>query len=562
MKRLLITAVVAGLIGSTVAAENHFQGMAQDALDDAQVFTDYTRDTADDVLGIPVETDLPQSDMLPGDLEDAGLITSTTDTTEGHAFGAISDNITDWGVAAFDQSLLGAADAAVSDPGALVDPATFSTSGGACTVDNFEEAPLLQRVCNRAREGVLATCTSTANITVIRTETHECTTLVDPITGTDLGCNPELETVSSCTVVEERCENSFEGVCLENVSVYSCSSDSEIPITGNQVGSTSFSEPIVTWSESCEPAFSAPSCTEPVTACTSGATVEDMNGVLVPMDCTVEETVWSCAAQSYSSDCGVFETDTGCSLQSSVCYTVDADGFCGGYEDTYRCGGAPTQAFDATCEAVNVCVGGTCQSVPQESNEDLAPALIGVEMLNNMASELDHDATIIDALLGNVDGDFDVQYFTATRRRCRIGSFGTINCCADSGWALGSIAECNSSEVALYGAKEAGAAVYLSTYCSNRALFFCVQRSRRYCTYNSRIARIISEQGLRQLYGSFECRAMTQEEMEAIDFSLIDFSAAFGDMFEGVGSIAPNDLSGLIQDNILLSQPEIQDVYE
>lgn len=539
-----------------------YQGLAQDALGNAQRFTDYDRSTAEDVLGVPVETDLPQSDMGTGDLEDGGLILSGSDTAEGNAYSTFTNNVHDWSVSAADQSLLGVADGAVSNPEALIDPTTFSTSGGTCSVESFEDAPLLQRVCNRSRTQTTSVCTSTAEITVIKTQAHRCETL-GGIFGDDSSCHDGLTAAPYCSMTSNECESFFIfGECFRRVSEFVCSSDEPMTVVGNPVGAVIVNDPIITWSETCEDGFSSMLCGAPVTTCTAGPSVEIVNDELVSMDCTEEQTEWTCASTEYTSDCGALETDPGCSLTNSVCYSMDEDGVCGAFEQTYQCGSADSQAFDATCEAVNVTVGGVTQSIPHDTNDDIGIALVGIEALNTMASEFEHDMSIIDRLLGNVEGDFDVQYFSATRRRCRIGILGTINCCADSGWALGSIAECNSGEVALYGAKQAGAAVYMSTYCSQRFLFVCAQRSRRYCTYNSRIARIISEQGLRQLYGSFSCRAMTQAEMEAIDWSLIDFSSALGDAFEGVGSIAPSDLSGLIQDNILLSQPEVRDVYE
>ena len=538
-------------------AQGHFQEQAEQALGNAQVFTDYATSTAEDILAIPVETDLPQSDMTTGDLEDGGLILSGSDTVPGRAYGTFSENITDWGVAAADQDLLNVADAAVADPDALVGASTFATSGGACSVDSFEDAPLLQRVCNRYRVPTTATCTSTPEITVIKTQQHRCE---GP--SSDNSCRSELLAADVCTMTSDECLSEFFGFCLGHRSEFICSSDQPMTMTGNPVGDVIINEPIITWSETCEEGFSAMLCGAPVTACTAGPSVEIVNDELVPMDCTEEQTTWTCASTQYTGDCGPLETDPGCSLINSVCYSTDEDGICGAFEQTYQCGSSEGQAFDASCEAVNVTVGGVTLAVPNETNDDIAVALVGIDALNTMASEFEHDMSLADRLAGNIEGDFDVQYFTATRRQCRIGILGTLNCCNDSGWAVGSIGECNGSEVALMGAREAGAAVYIDTYCSERTLFICAQRARRYCTYNSRIARIISEQGLRQLYGSFSCRAMTQAEMEAIDWSLIDFSAAFGDAFEGIGSIAATDLSGLIQDNILLSQPEIVDVYQ
>ncbi len=562
IRAILLSLLVLPTI-SWAQSGDDYQGLAQDALNNAQRFTDYNRGTAEDVLGVPVETDLPQSDMRTGDLEDAGLIMSGSDTTEGNAFSTFSDNATDWSVSAADQSLLGVADGVVSNPEALVDPSAFSTSGGACSVASFEDAPLLQRVCNRSRTQITATCTSTPEITVIKTQQHRCESVGGIFGGDhDTRCHDGLTAANYCNMTSDECERKFFNSCFRRVSEFVCSSDAPMTVTGNPVGPVIVNDPIITWSETCEDGFSSMLCGAPVTTCTSGPSVEIVNDELVPMACTEEQTEWTCASTEYMSDCGPLETDPGCSLTNSVCYSMDEDSVCGAFEQTYQCGSPDSQAFDATCEAVNVTVGGVTQSIPHNTSDDIGVALVGIEVLNTLATEFEHDMSLADRLLGNVEGDFDVQYFSATRRRCRVGILRTINCCRDSGWALGIIAECNEDEVALYGALQAGSAVYMSTYCSERLLFVCAQRSRRYCTYNSRIARIISEQGLRQLYGSFSCRAMTQEELDAIDWNRIDFSSAFGEAFEGVGSIAPSDLSGLIQDNILLSHPEVRNVYE
>ncbi len=545
-----------------------YQGLAQEALGNAQRFTDYSTSTAEDVLGVPVETDLPQSNMGAEELEDAGLIMSGSDTTEGNAYSTFHNNVNDWSVSATDQSLLGVADAAVSNPEKLVDPAAFSTSGGGCSVESFKDAPQFQRVCNRSRTQTTSVCTSTAEIVVTKTQQHRCESRGRPfggdswLGGHDTRCHDSLAAADYCNMTSDVCEVEFFVWCLRRVSRFVCSSDEPMTVTGNPVGPVIVNDPIITWSETCEDGFSSMLCGFPETTCTSGPSVEVVNDELVPMACTEEQTEWTCASTEYMSNCGPLETDPGCSLTNSVCYAMDEDGECGAFEQTYQCGSPDSQAFDATCEAVNVTVGGVTQSIPHNTSDDIGVALVGIETLNTLTTEFKHDMSIADRLLGNVEGDFNVQYFSATARRCRVGILGTINCCRDSGWALGVIAECNEDEVALYGALQAGTAVYMNTYCSERLLFVCAQRKRRYCTYNSRIARIISEQGQRQLYGSFSCRSMTQEELDAIDWNRIDFSSAFGEAFETVGSIAPSDLSGLIQDNILLSHPEVRDVYE
>ncbi|MEO1563944.1 MAG: conjugal transfer protein TraN [Pseudomonadota bacterium] len=544
-----------------------FQGFAQDAFGNAQRFTDFSRSTAEDVLGVPVETDLPQSDMGPGDLEDAGRIMSGSDTIQGNAYSTFTNNVVDWSVSAADQSLLGVADGAVSNPDALVDSSTFSTSGGVCTVDEFEDGPVFERVCTSQRDQVQTICSETADIAIYTTQRYGCVTL--NYAG---GACANFRNTGDCTLDRTSCAHGFSsgGGCAIPRYEFVCTSDDDARFTNDGtairvevMGAPAVSDPIITWTETCDSTYAVDRCFDPQgPVCTSGPSVEIVNDVLVPMDCTERETSWTCLANTYSSDCDVFHSDGSCSLISSECFSENPDGQCGAYENTFRCGSEHGGDFDASCEAVNVCVGGSCQSIPNEQNDELISALIAIETLNTMAEDSFNNADPF-ALMANPDGvAADINYFGSRGLECRIGILATLNCCRDSGWALGTIAQCTAEEMELYASQEAGSAVYVETYCSVDLLFVCAQRARRYCVFNSRLAKIVSYQGQHQLYGNFSCRAMTQDELEQIDWNQIDFTEAFGDLYANVGDIAPTELTNIIQNNILLAHPEVQDVYE
>jgi len=71
---------------------------------------------------------------------------------------------------------------------------------------------------------------------------------------------------------------------------------------------------------------------------------------------------------------------------------------------------------------------------------------------------------------------------------------------------------------------------YIGSYCSVKVLGVCLQRKKTFCCFSSPLARIIQEQGRRQLGISWgdpkhpNCRGFTPEEFQRIDFSKIDFS--------------------------------------
>lgn len=81
--------------------------------------------------------------------------------------------------------------------------------------------------------------------------------------------------------------------------------------------------------------------------------------------------------------------------------------------------------------------------------------------------------------------------------------------------------------------------VELGTYCKRRVLGACVQRGRSQCCFNSKLAKIIHEQGRSQLntfpngFGDIEapdCRGFTPEEFQALDFSKIDLTEYYDDV--------------------------------
>lgn len=199
---------------------------------------------------------------------------------------------------------------------------------------------------------------------------------------------------------------------------------------------------------------------------------------------------------------------------------------------------------------------------------------------------------------GNCIGD--LQIFAGERTRCRRSGVETLfsNCCAnhgdvihDSGGSLGSIGtklqlvgtighaagiaatsgleaanaflmnsfnpttmaiglamgvimdmllqSCDARDMEAALLKDSGYCVFIGTYCAERwPLVGCVQRAESHCCFNSKLARIVQEQGRAQLpaMGGFgspsapNCRGFRPEEFQAIDFSKIDLSEYFDEL--------------------------------
>ncbi|WP_137923876.1 conjugal transfer protein TraN [Cupriavidus sp. 2SB] len=76
----------------------------------------------------------------------------------------------------------------------------------------------------------------------------------------------------------------------------------------------------------------------------------------------------------------------------------------------------------------------------------------------------------------------------------------------------------------------------VGSYCSNKVMGVCLETKEAYCCYNSKLAKIINEQGKPQIgkgWGTPEspnCEGFTTAEFQQIDFSAIDMSEFVGDI--------------------------------
>lgn len=97
----------------------------------------------------------------------------------------------------------------------------------------------------------------------------------------------------------------------------------------------------------------------------------------------------------------------------------------------------------------------------------------------------------------------------------------------------------------------------VGTYCKKKIpLLGCVQKATSYCCFNSKLARIIHEQGRPQLNGfdgwgnagSPSCRGFTPDEFSAIDFGKIDLSEYVEDMVKKATSEIQQNVNQITQD--------------
>jgi len=120
------------------------------------------------------------------------------------------------------------------------------------------------------------------------------------------------------------------------------------------------------------------------------------------------------------------------------------------------------------------------------------------------------------------------RFFGGEARFCRAGglTIGGASCCNISGLFS---SKCKKSEKELRKKRQAELCTYVGEFCSKRVRLgpvkSCVERSRSYCCFNSRVARILQECGRPQIGKGWgdprnpDCSGYTPDEFSRVDFT-------------------------------------------
>lgn len=146
---------------------------------------------------------------------------------------------------------------------------------------------------------------------------------------------------------------------------------------------------------------------------------------------------------------------------------------------------------------------------------------------------------------GNVGNDGScsgvILLFNGKGGECRPPGANTAyrDCCKFGGGDPSWLNFCKETEATAVQARDAGRSHFVEEYCKTRWKFgvgsICVQRARYYCLFNSKLGRIIQEQGRKQLkvfqpngawgdHNAPNCRGLSPQEFQMIDFSKADLS--------------------------------------
>lgn len=282
------------------------------------------------------------------------------------------------------------------------------------------------------------------------------------------------------------------------------------------------------------------SCTLSSETCTAPNEVRVVGGVAVSRPCWQYTKAYMCQKiLGGLNDCGNLESNAQCSLDREVCLDdpPNPGGGCTVAERVYRCpiAGTTPEPTQYICGDDVYCVDGNCEAVAREASDEFKDAVVALNALGQANAEFDESTLTL---------------FSGTRETCSKKVFGLSNCCSGSGVPLLTPWICSAAERLLDQKDDAGLCHKLGTYCSAKILGICVTRKDAYCCFQSKISRILQEQGRPQInkpWGDAKtgtCAGFSIFEFQQLDLSVMDFSEVYAE-FQDAARL-PDEAAALV----------------
>lgn len=311
-----------------------------------------------------------------------------------------------------------------------------------------------------------------------------------------------------------------------------------------QVSTTMF-VPEIVWSESCpfdksEQVMSNSVCSEPGADRT--VTVEGKQ-YTVHSDCwQYTDTYVSQSAENGT--CNNYMTNPACTVGSTICLD-SLNGTCLREQVVFSCE-EKVSGNAQLCGGELVCTDGSCDRLDDGKSNGFQSAVSGLAALAAAGKDI--------AALNGVN----VSAFTGEGHSCRKAMAGFSNCCKDSGWGNDTgLASCNTEEKTLAEAKKRKLSIYVGSYCAHKVLGVCMEKKEGYCQFESKLAKIVQDQGRRGQLGigfgsgsSPDCRGLTVAELQRLNFDNINFADFYDDLENGTTLPADQELLDRVKEQI------------
>ena len=293
----------------------------------------------------------------------------------------------------------------------------------------------------------------------------------------------------------------------------------------------------------CTPDPSGEVCIEP-----AGTRIID--GVAVTQDCWAWKRDFTCPAITQASDCTDLAANPRCTFLRDECLDDPHVGACQVTNKVYRCP-VPTAPNNSVtqyiCGEDVYCIDGNCEPIEREASTEFKDALVGLHALGQADDEFD-EATL--------------TLFSGEKTGCHKPLFGLVNCCAgkSSGLipaaaglaalasgpaAIAALATpfltlflCATEEKTLDVKDRMGLCHNLGSYCSDSILGICTSKRTAYCCFESKLTRILQEQGRPQINKPWNppktetCKGFSVEEFSRLDLSVMDFSEVYAEFID------------------------------
>lgn len=263
-----------------------------------------------------------------------------------------------------------------------------------------------------------------------------------------------------------------------------------------------------------------------------------IDGEPITRDHFEEHYQYACLKASAKSCVGLREK--GCYQVKSVC-KEEIDGRCVLWEQTYNCpsGKIKAKSYRSSNKDNPFCLSGDCADKSYEPNQDFAQVMSQMSVLKEAGDDLRNFGSI----------------FKGLDWRCTRHCIGFKDCCGNgNGWGISlNLASCDKMEQTLAELRAKKRCIQVGTYCAEKELGVCIRKKTTFCCYDTKLARIVQEQGKRQLglgFGSPEhpqCQGLTIEQLAQLDFSKIDFSDMLADIMASTRTPNPDKMMSGIQ---------------
>lgn len=284
--------------------------------------------------------------------------------------------------------------------------------------------------------------------------------------------------------------------------------------------------------------------------CTEGPETRIIDGVPVTQACWAWKRDFTCNVMSAGNDCGDLDENRQCTFLREDCLDDPQQGACKVKEKVYRCPTPDSPASNAPqyiCGDDVYCINGDCEPITREASTEFRDALVALHAIDDASKGFDPN---------------NLTVFSGTRDTCHKPVFGLINCCAGKvsgaltvaagGAALagGPVAiaalatpflalfACSQDEMKLDIKDRMGFCHKVGTWCSSSFLGICKTKKTAYCCFESKLSRVLQEQGRVQLNKPWgkpkneQCKGFSIAEFQQLDLSRMDFTEVYADFLD------------------------------